>query len=79
MSNVKHPASGMPWKNRKWIDSGSILHRWMNDSQPVGVLDGEGEAGTIYPLRINLIKEEEREAYLDKRFGLLISTEILKK
>ena len=59
MSNKKYTVPN------KRTDSSSILSRWLNDPNPIGI---SGAADAAHTLTINSIKEEDRDAYLEKRF-----------
>ena len=75
MNDVKNSDADMPCEERKPMEKATILYRWANDPNPIGVLDTEsGEVDRTYPLQVNSIREDEREAYLDQRFGPLTST-----
>ena len=53
-------------EDRKWSDPASILCRWKNDPNPVGVCENEDDsAGTF----IEIKKITDVESYLQEKFG----------
>lgn len=53
-------------EDRKWNDPSSILCRWKNDPNPVGVCENEDDSAGIF---IEIKKITDVESYMREKFG----------